>query len=70
MRSAWPAGGVKLRVRTRGRWGSNAVTVGGKAWPAVNATEQTIFFAEVPGVGAAQNIIVKVPALAIDHGSL
>jgi hypothetical protein len=56
---------VKLRVRTRGRWGSNAVTVGGKAWPAANATEQTIFFAEAPEVGAAQKIVVLTPAPGI-----
>jgi hypothetical protein len=62
-------GGVKLRVRTRGRWGSSAVTVGGKAWSAVNATEQTIFFAEAPEVGAAQKIVVlMVPR--IGNGSM
>lgn len=71
MRSAWPAGGVKLRVRTRVRWGSNAVAVGGRAWAAVNATEQTILFAEAPEVGAAQDIVVLMPAAAgIDDGSL
>ena len=62
MRSAWPAGGVKLRVRTRVRWGSNAVAVGGRAWAAVNATEQTILFAEAPEGGAAQDIVVLMPA--------
>ena len=63
LRGAWPAGGVKVRVRSRLAWpAEGGVTVGGKPWPRrlVNATEQTVHFAEPPLADAAHDIVVSV----------
>ena len=60
-----PGGGVKVRVRSRVAWRAAGVTVtvGGKPWPSalVNATEQTVHFAEPPPADAAHDIVVLLP---------
>jgi hypothetical protein len=56
-----PPGGIKLRLRLPGSKKIAAVTVGGKAWPSFDATEETVVFAKVPAVVAdLQNIEVTV----------
>ena len=57
--AGWPAGGVKVRVRTRMQWAAaGAVMVDGRPWAATNATEQTIVFAKRPPAGQVAHSIV------------
>jgi hypothetical protein len=47
---AWPAGGIKLRMRSAlfPQKKLTSVTVGGKPWAHFNATEETVLFATAP----------------------
>eukprot|EP01049_Picozoa_sp_SAG25_P007535 SAG25_NODE_620_length_6411_cov_11.541350_1_plen_139_part_00 len=65
---AWPAGGVRLRLRSpaypHGRHIASA-TVGGRPWPAalLNATEETVVMPKSVAVEDLQHIVVKLSAL-------
>ena len=59
--SAWPEGGVVLRLRSpafpAGKKISR-VSVGGAAWPAFNATAETVTIAAAPrSVAALQDVV-------------
>ena len=57
----WPSGGLKLRLRSPAFVDGKrlkAVTVGGKAWSAFNATEETVAFAGEPAAPLALQAIV------------
>ena len=61
---AWPAGGVRLRLRSPSypKRHLASATVGGKPWPAalINATEETLVMPKTVPVADLQTIVVKL----------
>ena len=57
-----PPGGIVLRLRHHAAAKLSGVTVGGAAWPSINATAETITFtaAELAGAGAAAKLAAIV----------
>ena len=58
--SAWPEGGVVLRLRSPAFPAKkiSRVSVGGAAWPAFNATAETVTIAAAPrSVAALQDVV-------------